>query len=165
MPAVGAVAAVMPAVGAVAPIRNYKDISLYYESLDDVRPRQGTDRQCRFLEKAKQQANKSNMAHRHGCVLVSGDEIISTGYNHYFTQNCHRYSIHSEADAISKIKKRLRGILLTCELYVVRIAPNSMDKVLKYSRPCKDCTCLIKKMGIPKVYYSTNYEYEARFCE
>lgn len=152
-------------VAPITPIRNYKEISLYYESLDDMRPRQGTERQRRFIEKAKQQANKSSMTHRHGCVLVSGDEIISTGYNQYFTKNCHRYSLHSEDDAISKVKKKLRGILPTCELYVVRIAPNSRDKCLKYSRPCADCACLIKKVGIPKVYYSTNYEYEARFCE
>jgi deoxycytidylate deaminase len=140
---------------------DYKTVSLYYESLDDERPRVCTDRQRRFLEKAKQQATKSSMGHRHGCVVVLDDTIIAAGYNHLFMQNCHHYSMHSEVDAIMKVKKRMRPMLPQCELYVVRIAPNSMDQCLKYSKPCDDCTAYIKKVGIKKVYYSTNYEFEA----
>jgi len=140
---------------------DYKPVSLYYESLDDERPKECTERQRRFLEKAKQQANKSSMGHRHGCVVVLDDTIIASGYNHFFMQNCHHYSMHSEVDAIMKVKKRMRPMLSQCELYVVRIAPNSMDKCLKYSKPCDDCTAYIRKVGIKKVYYSTNYEFEA----
>lgn len=140
---------------------DYKTVSLYYESLDDERPRECTEKQRWFLERAKQQANKSTMGHRHGCVVVLDDEIIASGHNHWFTQNCHHYSMHAEVDAITKVKKRTRATISQCELYVVRIAPNSMDKCLKYSKPCEDCTAFIQKNGIKKVYYSTNYEFEA----
>ncbi len=126
----------------------------------DERPRESTERQEKFIGVAKRLASKSDMAHRHGCVLVLGDEIISTGYNQYIEHFCHKFSIHAEVDALVKVKKRLRPLLPSCELYVVRIGPKSMEGCLKYSRPCPDCARWIRKMGIGKVYYSTNYDYE-----
>ena len=143
----------------------YHAVSVYYQSLDNEKVRMCSERQARYLDKAKQQAFKSNMAHRHWCVIVYDDIILASGFNYMHDHLCHKYSIHSEMDAISKIKKRMRSLLPSCEMYVVRIAPNSMDNCLKYSKPCKDCTALIKKVGIGKVYYSSNYEFEDKISK
>lgn len=140
---------------------NYSSVSSYYKRLDDEEPRKCTERQLRFLERARRMAMKSNMAHRHGCVIVLDDEVIATGYNHFFTHYCHKFSIHAEVDALMKVKKRWRHLLPTCELYVVRVGPPSMDCCFKYSRPCDECTRCITKMGLRKVFYSTNFDYDA----
>ena len=146
-------------------MEHYHAVSMYYQSLDSEKVRICSERQARYLEKAKQQAFKSSMAHRHGCVIVHDDTILASGFNYIHKHLCHKYSIHSEVEAISKIKKRLRPLLPSCEMYVVRIAPKSMDNCLKYSKPCKDCTTLIEKVGIGKVYYSSNYEFEDKISK
>ena len=45
-------------------------------------------------------------------------------------------------------------------MYVIRIGKESMDYPTKLSKPCKNCYNYIKKSGIKKVYFSTDYEIE-----
>ncbi len=139
--------------------------SSYYTMRDDIPAKDSTERQRYFLNCAAKLAMKSGMGHKHGCVIVYEDEIIATGYNHHFTHMSHKYSLHAEMHAIHKTKKKYKHLLPECELYVVRIAGKNLNNCLKYSKPCEDCSCEIKKCGIPKVYYSTNYEYERLFAE
>ena len=72
------------------------------------------------------------------------------------------YSTLSKAltQQISKINKKYKGILNECDIYVVRIGPNSFNNPLKYSRPCLDCESLIIRYNLKNVYYSTSYEYD-----
>lgn len=114
--------------------------------------------QMKLFKQASYYATKSNVkSHRHGCVIVKDGNIITDGYNHYINYYEHTYTIHAEVHALSKLKhiKNNNG----CELYVVRIGTDSMGNPLKYSRPCNNCTKMILKMGIKKVYYSTNDEF------
>lgn len=131
-----------------------------FSALDEESPRSTSDKQRYYLDKAARSAIKSQMAHRHGSIVVLNGEIISEGFNHAFTHMCHKYSIHAEADALYKVKP-IRHLLQEAEMYVVRIAPAKFGGCYKYSKPCIECQEVIKKYGIKKVFYSTNTEYEA----
>lgn len=155
-----------------AELNNNKEIQgvlncahMCFHSRDEVPAKECSDRQRYFLMCASKLAMKSCMTHKHGCVIVVGDEIIATGFNHHFTHMSHKFSLHAEMHAIHKMKRKYKHLLSDCELYVVRIAGSKMDNCLKYSKPCPDCSNEIKKCGIRKVYYSTNYEYERLFAE
>ena len=118
-------------------------------------PRESTDKQLIFLNKAAQYAERSTLNQRHGCVVVINDEIISTGWNHNYMCSCQVCSIHAEMDALRKIK---RNVDLTCaEMYVVRIGPPSKGSPLKLSKPCESCTRGIIHRNLGKVFYSWSF--------
>ena len=106
-----------------------------------------------YMEIAGDVAKNSTSHYLHGCVIVKGGVIISTGYNNY-SKGKYRsiHSMHAEMDAIKNLKEKekLRG----ASLYVVRISERGFCN----SKPCIDCTHkLIKIMnlyGLGKVYYS-----------
>lgn len=112
-------------------------------------------RQEFFMRKAAQLAFKSNMGHRHGCLVVINDEIISTGYNHTKIHFYHNWSCHAEIDALRKIKRNVD--LSNAEMYVVRIGPESLGHPFKMSKPCEGCEAAILKCGIKRVYYSWSH--------
>lgn len=119
-------------------------------------PKNRTEKQEYFLNKAAQIASNSNMAQRHGCVIIDeNNEILSTGYNHTTTYMSHKWSIHAEIDAIRKIKKNTD--FSNTELYVVRIGTDRSGNPLKMSKPCDDCTRQILKSGIGKIYYTWSH--------
>lgn len=118
-------------------------------------------RQDIYMDIAARVAQKSTMGHKHGCVIVLDDEILSIGHNRHCTHMYHTFSIHAEVDALNKInKKKYKNLFSRMELYIVRIGNGKFNQVLKYSKPCEGCQNAIQKYGINKVYYSTNYEYE-----
>lgn len=132
---------------------------------DDNAIKPCTEKQYSFLQRAMSIALKSNCKnHKHGCVIVKDNEIISEGYNYRHYHMCHKMSIHAEVAALSKLKHN-KKLLSSCDLYVVRVGVDSMGNPLKYSKPCPDCERAILKSGIKKVYYSTNLEFEAIMME
>ena len=123
-----------------------------YQAYDLTLPKDCNGTQEGFLNKAAQVAFRSNMAQRHGCVVVLNGEIISSGFNHRCNHMFHRFSCHSEVDALRKIKRNMD--LSAAEMYVVRIGPESAGNPLRMSMPCEGCTRAIVKAGIGRVYYS-----------
>ena len=115
-----------------------------------------------FLRKAAEVARNSSMNHRHGCIIVRNGEIISEGYNNTYMHMYHLNSIHAEVDCISKLKRNPK-LLMDCELYVVRIGTEKMGNPLKYSQPCHNCTKVILKSGIKKIYYSTSEDFFLKY--
>ncbi len=101
-------------------------------------------------------AMKSEMNHRHGCIITYGGNIISSGYNHcykkYNSNNCEylkfKYSVHAEICAIKKIKNKT--ILKKCTLYVIRIKNNQCCGTysIEYGYPCEHCMKIINKYKI-----------------
>lgn len=125
----------------------------------DLNPKKIKNKHYYFLHQAIEEANKSLLIHKHGCIIVYKNKIVSTGYNKYSINNNKTYtSIHAETDAISKLIKnnkfQNKGVRNNCSLYVVRIQ-NGTNK-LKMSKPCKNCIENIKKYNIGMIYYSTN---------
>ena len=119
-------------------------------------PKAPTERQLFFLRKAAQSANRSNMTHRHGCIIVDShsDEILSTGFNHTYIHMYHKFSCHAECDALRRVKKNFD--LSTAEMYVVRLGKGNIE--FKLSKPCEGCAKFITKAQIAKVYYSWGCE-------
>lgn len=125
-----------------------------------------SEKQDNFFRTASRQAIKSNMSHKHGAVIVLNDEIISVGYNKFVTHLYNWYSVHAEIDAINKLpKKKFKPSFSKIDMYVVRIGPNSFNNPLKFSKPCFECEKAISRLGISKVYYSTNHEYIEKLKE
>ena len=109
-----------------------------------------------YIMLARDEAKKSPMSQKHGCVVIHKNKVVATGYNKQ-VEPFSLTSIHAEVNALIKAKKVLnRSELKQAKLMVVRIGTNSMDNPLKYSKPCKVCQSFIDKLGIQLVYYSTS---------
>lgn len=131
---------------------NYENDPIYIKISDE--------KQEYFMNKAAQLAFRSNLGHRHGCIIVddSTSEILSTGYNHTKIHMYHKLSCHAEIDALMKIKRNVD--LSNSKMYIVRIGSDNLGNPLKMSKPCEGCTKAILKSGIKKVYYSwSNIDY------
>lgn len=115
-----------------------------------------------FLSKAAEVARRSSMNHRHGCVIVKNGEIISEGFNNTEINMYHVNSIHAEVNCLSKLKRNPK-VLQDCDMYVVRIGTEKMGCPFKYSKPCPDCTKVILKSGIKRIYYSTSEDFYIKY--
>lgn len=106
----------------------------------------------RFLERAKQIAQKSNyQQHKHGCVIVYKGRIVATGFNSMSTnpKSSHRFNkIHAEMAALWKLHSRITNKHI---LYVYREHKNGK---MAMSRPCKLCEQMIRVVGISTVIYT-----------
>jgi|TARA_Y100000389_G_scaffold179167_1_gene192948 tRNA(Arg) A34 adenosine deaminase TadA len=114
-----------------------------------------------YLEQAANYAKYSELVHKHGCVIVYNDTIISYGHNKK-NNSLKNFSIHAEVDAINRLNKKYKSkkIISNCSLYVVRIRNGfSEEDILKMSKPCIGCASKINKIGIKKVYYSVDNDY------
>ncbi len=112
-----------------------------------------------FLNKCAKIAEKSQMQQKHGAVIVYKNKIIATGYNYICSYMNKNYSIHAEVSAISQVFYN-KKLLEECDIYVVRIASPLFNYCLKNSKPCKNCSCFIKKYNLRNIYYSTNYKFD-----
>lgn len=126
-----------------------------YNNIDSDIVKNADDFQKRVLKDCKTLAQRSDMLHKHGCIIVKNGTVISRGFNQRFTnkklQDCHDVtSWHAEMIAIRKCTKEL---LCQSDLYIVRIGSG-----YKYSKPCSVCAKKIEKLGIRNVYYSINDE-------
>ncbi len=137
--------------------------SNYFECIDSNCVRNSSEKQRYYLNIAAKIAIKSPMFnHKHGAIIVYRDKIIGSGFNYYVSD----FSIHAEVAAIASIHKKKKHILNECDIYIVRIAPDRFNNMLKYSRPCTKCSNIIIKNNIKNAFYSTNYEYDfVRGCD
>lgn len=126
-----------------------------YDDADSTICKEANPEQLKYLSKCARLASRSNLTHKHGCVIVdkkTGD-IISKGYNHNLRNHVDVCSLHAEMAAIKNAKKQ--NITKHCEMYIVRLR-NSSKPELKYSKPCPHCFKHILQSKINKIYYSTN---------
>lgn len=150
-----------------------------YDAVDIDKCVSSTNIQKDYFNTCMSIAHRSNLTHKHGCIIVKDGVIISKGYNYKLSNDSstrykedmkNMYSIHAEVSTIKKVKKK---DLRNCEMYVVRIGPStnvhepkinngfSLDQkkknyIVKYSHPCQHCSDLINQFGIRRVYYSVN---------
>lgn len=118
-----------------------------------------------YMKEAAAYARNADLGHKHGCVIVYNNNIISWGYNHKH-KSLKDYSIHAEIDAINRLNKKYKSkkIISNCSLYVVRIRNGlNEEDILKMSKPCMNCAKKINKIGIRKVYYSVDNDYVKDF--
>ena len=137
--------------------RKHDYIGMDYKNMHSVSKNRHSQE---YVELARNVAKKSQMLHRHGCVIVYKDKII-TGYNTSLNlrNEIEGSSVHAEMNALKKARKILtKSELKNSKLYIIRIGTDSMSNPLKYSKPCPYCEKSIKDAGISKVFYSTNFE-------
>lgn len=101
------------------------------------------------IDIAIEQARKSNGPFKHGCVIMSGKNVISKGNNHV-RNKVGTLSIHAEMDAIWKVDSDQYS---NKKAIVIRLS-NAGTK-LANSRPCSICMGLLKQHGIATIAYST----------
>ena len=123
------------------------------------------------LFEAANVAIKSELNYRHGSVLMNGNRILSSGYNQSRSKygNTCSCCMHAEVSCIHNFVKntcresfngriknnKWRRVLSNSTLYVVRIPriSNSLE-YLNFSKPCTDCSKVIKQYGIKNIVYS-----------
>lgn len=107
------------------------------------------------IKACTKQANKSSFKQRLGAVIVSGGNIISSGYNKV---NCHsRFdtypeSRHAEIDAILPLLNK--GKLKELNGSIMYVTRTRKDGTLGMAFPCPDCLKVIKAVGIKRIVYS-----------
>lgn len=94
-------------------------------------------RQSGWIKKCVNLALRSNLTHKHGCIVVKGNMIVSSGFNYRsYNKSCYNshttngnnnhlsqkciYSTHAEMAAIKGAKKKH---LYDSDMYIVRIGP------------------------------------------
>ena len=102
------------------------------------------------IDIAIDQARKSNGPFKHGCVVMSGKNVIAKGNNHV-RNKVGTLSIHAEMDAIWKMDSDQYS---NKKAVIVRLS-NGATK-LANSRPCSICMGLLKQHGITTIAYSTS---------
>lgn len=109
----------------------------------------------KYIEKAKEEAIKSEHQHMIGAVFVKGNRILSKGYNQirhlkigkrYTNFDC---SLHAERDCLSKVDK---DNIVGGDLYIYRQKRAGGPGL---ARPCDQCMWMIKELGIKRILYST----------
>lgn len=140
-----------------------KGVHECYDNMDMESSRVATSDQRKYLRYCVQLAGKSNVTHKHGCVIVDRKtkEIISHGFNYDYKNHVKVNSLHAEMAAIRNANKRCLA-RNDCEMYVVRMrnsrCRNIKEYELKYSKPCEVCAQMImSRTNIRNIYYSTNH--------
>lgn len=108
----------------------------------------------KYMQVAVEEAYKSTVAHKHGCVAVLSGKVVARGYNKYRTyskdglihENC---SCHAEIDVLRKCRKQ--NITKKFSLYIVRLSNN--DHICN-SFPCKQCYETMKEFPVKNIIYS-----------
>tara|TARA_Y100000816_G_scaffold292056_1_gene285609 strand:- start:5842 stop:6321 length:480 start_codon:yes stop_codon:yes gene_type:complete len=113
-----------------------------------------TNNDMKYIHIAIDEASKSTLLYRHGCVATSSGKVVARGYNKYRTfskdglihENC---SCHAEIDVLRKCKKK--NITKKLSLYIVRLS--GADHICN-SFPCKQCFETMKEFPIKNITYS-----------
>jgi tRNA(Arg) A34 adenosine deaminase TadA len=115
--------------------------------------------------RACQVARKSGMNHRHGAIVVHNGEVVAEGFNYESPEFKETFSVHAEMDVLSKIKHLGKHFLSQCDMIVVRIGPATLEHTTKLSMPCPMCRPKIEQLGIRRVYYTTNEDFDRTVLE
>lgn len=108
-------------------------------------------RDFNMLSRALTEAEKSDVKHKHGCVITKGGRVLAVGHNRY--RNSHptmeipagNYTVHAEIDAASQVQwHNLKG----CTVYIGRL---SKSKEAANSAPCKGCLDYLEQAGVKRI--------------
>jgi tRNA(Arg) A34 adenosine deaminase TadA len=104
-----------------------------------------------YIQAAIECAKHSVLTHKHGCVVVHRNKIVSTGWNEHSLHIKQTFSLHAEISAVAKLKKKPRNFLSNCTMYVVRLSSRGN---IHLSKPCIMCTNVLERSGIGRIIYS-----------
>jgi len=112
-----------------------------------------TNNDARFLSVAIEEANKSELRAKIGCIAVVSGKIVARGYNTYQTHSKdglirHVCSCHAEISVLRKCLKQ--NIRRKINLYVIRITHAGY---FACSAPCLQCTEVMRDFNIKNITY------------
>lgn len=112
----------------------------------------------KFASMASDEALKSDLLSRHGCVAVSSGKIIARGCNTYRTYSHDGFmkdscSCHAEINVLRQCYKK--NITNKINLYVVRL---SADGNYANSAPCNECIVTMRMLPFVKYCIYTDEE-------
>ena len=106
----------------------------------------------KFFELARRLSKYSNHhQHKHGCVIVDKNRVVSVGFNKdkTHTKSIHKWNfLHAEISALIGLEfEKTKG----CTAYIYRENKSGQPAM---SRPCEACEMALKLAGIKKICYS-----------
>lgn len=106
-----------------------------------------------IISKLKNEACKSLVYTKHAACIILNGKIISINRNEYLYNGIadNKFTIHAEVNALLNLPTKYKNMNGKLILYVIRV--NNENK-LCLSKPCKNCSNIIKKYNIHSVYYS-----------
>ena len=115
----------------------------------------------RMIALALEEASKSTLSYKHGCIATCGGKIIARGYNTNRsyqgskTMNCMN-TTHAEINVLrileNKYKDNPRKLSRTT-LYIARIDRKIKGEMF-LSAPCSDCHRRIKELNIKTIVFT-----------
>ena len=109
----------------------------------------------RYMSIAADEAHKSSVLYRHGCLAVVSGKIMARGHNHYRSYSKdglikHACTCHAEIDVLRKCKRRnIRGKMT---FYLARISESNGG--YSNSFPCCQCLEEMKNFDVKTIVYS-----------
>ena len=115
-----------------------------------------SDTDEKYADLASNEARKSELLSRHGCVAVSGGKVVAKGCNNYRTYSSDGFikdscSCHAEVDVLRQCYKK--NITSKINLYIVRL---SADGRYVNSAPCEECIQIMRLLPFVKYFIYTN---------
>jgi tRNA(Arg) A34 adenosine deaminase TadA len=120
----------------------------------------------KIFSRAMEEAEKSQMLFKHGCIATCGGKIIASGFNKHKSLNGNdlfmnnQCSCHAEINVLKKIyihnymkQRKLHKIMKKTTLYICR---NSKTLENVNSAPCEKCMKLIKMFKIKRIIFTQN---------
>jgi tRNA(Arg) A34 adenosine deaminase TadA len=106
-----------------------------------------------------QAALKSDVGNKHSAAVISGNMVVSLGYNKH-AKLSHVSTIHAEMDALYKIPKQFKKSTRLLDVFIIRVkvvkdaCNGPAFFVLKNSKPCRHCLMNLAHKGIRRAFYS-----------
>lgn len=115
-----------------------------------------TNNDEKYVCEAINEAEKSDLRARLGCIAVISGKIIAKGHNHYRTYSKNGLiektcSCHAEIAVLQKCLKL--NVKKKITLYIARITRNGE---IACSAPCKDCIEKMRQFKIKNIVYTSN---------
>ena len=113
-------------------------------------------RQQKFAKIALELAGEAehDVTHQLCALVVSKNRVLSVGYNqpktHPISKDTEMQQLHAEMDAVVRCPE---SAVEGAEIVVARIKPSGKPGL---ARPCEICEGVLERVGIRRVFYTTN---------
>ena len=117
-----------------------------------------------IYERCLEEADKSRLRYRHGCIATYSGKIIASGFNtcKYDKNTC---TCHAEVNVLNKLyntytrknqKEKILKIFRKTTLYISRLTQGGSSDD---SAPCVDCLKVINNYNIKRIIFCMNDSY------
>lgn len=123
-----------------------------------------SNKKYNIYERCLEEADKSRLRYRHGCIATYSGKIIASGFNtcKYDKNTC---TCHAEVNVLNKLyntftrknqKEKILKIFRKTTLYISRLTQGGVSDD---SAPCIDCLKLINTYNIKRIVFCMDDSY------